>query len=96
MGNVFNDGLWILDTPGTGFLLGVTYRVKIKRIEWMPDQAGRTLEITDKAGLVRITKVSIAGTPAGDETWEYDRAPLEINGPVLSTLGGGTVYVHLD
>jgi len=95
MANLFQDGLWILDTADTAELLnGITYPLYINRIEWQPGANGEGLVIKDQAGKVRLNKTSIAASPAGDEFWNYGSKPLEVDGFVLHTMGGGTLYVY--
>ena len=93
---VDQDGIWILDTASaTALLLGITYNIKIKRMEWFPSANAQTLTIKDRNGNERVTRTSIAASPAGDEIMDYASDPLEINGFVLHTMGGGTLYVYL-
>ena len=97
MANVFNDGIWILDTESnTELLLGITHRIRVKKLEWFPSAGAETLLIKDQFGKVRVSRTSLAASPAGDDFIDYDK-PLEINGFVLHTLtAGGTLYVYLD
>lgn len=97
MANKFQDGLWILDTESnTELLLGITHPIRIKKLEWFPSAGAQTLLIKDQDAEVKVSRTSIAGSPAGDEFIDYDK-PLETNGFVLHTLtAGGTLYVYLD
>ncbi len=98
MSNVFGNGVWILDTASTtALLLGITNGVSVKRIEWQPSDAAQSLVIKDGAGDTKISKTSLALSPAGDEFWDFGDKPLRFHsGIVLHTLtSGGTVYVYL-
>ena len=97
MANEFNDGQWILDTASvTAVLLGKMDILRVRRIEWHPGANAESMIIKDRNGKIRATKVSIAASPAGDEIIDYTAHPLEVEGFVLHTLGGGTVYVDID
>ena len=81
----------------SALLLGKTDNLRIRRIEWHPAANADVLTIKDRNGNIRLTKVSIAATPAGDEVFDYTSHPLETEGFVLHTLtAGGIVYVDID
>ena len=97
MANKFQDGLWILDTESnTELLLGITHPIRIKKLEWFPSAGAQTLLIKDQDAEVKVSRTSLAASPAGDDFIDYDKS-LEINGFILHTLtAGGTLYVYLD
>ena len=97
MGNLYNDGVWILDTAHvSAFLLGVTNDIEISKMKWEPNGAGDTLIIKDINAYVKISETSLAATPAGDMTFDFQVKPLRIKGPVLHTMtAGGVLYVYL-
>ena len=97
-GNVFQDGVWILDTASTtALLLGVTNDVRVKRIEWQPAAGADVLTMKDGAGDTKLTRTAVNASPSGDEVWEFDHKPLTFHsGVVLHTLTTtGKVYVYL-
>lgn len=97
MGNTFNKRNWILDTADTAeLLLGITYPIRITRIEWHPGAASQSLVIKDRHAEVKNSKTSLAVSPAGDEVFDYTSNPRIYDGFVLHTMGGGTLYVDLE
>lgn len=97
MANAFHDGNWILDTPSnTAKLLGITTPIRVKRLEWKPGAGAETLIIQDQYNVEKVKRVSIAASPAGDEFIDYGSKPLELNGFILHTMGGGILHVYLD
>jgi len=98
MANAFQDGKWILDTASvSALLMGKTDILRVRRIEWHPAAGADVLTIKDRSGNIRLTKVAIAASPAGDEVFDYTSHPLETDGFVLHTLtAGGKVYVDID
>jgi len=96
MANTFNDKVWILDTASTSaVLLGVFHKLYISKVVWKPGAAGQTMTIKDAAAHIRQTDVSLAASPAGDIERDYS-PPLEVEGFIMHTLGGGTAYVYFQ
>jgi len=96
MGNVFNPTNWILDTADTTKLVRETStHLRIQRIEWQPSACGDTLLIKDRGGNTRISKTAIEASPAGDIIWDYRPNLMKIDGFILHTMTGGTLYVDL-
>ena len=96
MANVFNAKNWVLDTAHTtAFLKGVDGLVEVKRLEWQPAACGNTLVIKDRHGATRVSKTAIEASPAGDVVWEFGKHLFELEGFVLHTMTGGTLYVDL-
>ena len=95
MANTFNDKVWILDTASTtAVLLNLNHKLYVKRLFWKPAAAGQTLTIKDMAAHVRYTTTSLAATPAGDINEDFSGNFLEVEGFILHTMTGGTLYVY--
>ncbi len=93
MGNVFGSTQWILDTVATTITAD---KVRIRRMEWVPNAALDDLAITDTQGeeIWTVTN-AIAGGRAGLETIYFGDPGQNFDGFKLPTIGGGELYVYL-
>ena len=91
MAVVYGHLQWRLDVTVTV----TTDKVRVKRIEWVPNAAGNDLTIIDNNGeeIWTVTD-ALAGGRAGLETINFN-PPQDFLGFNLNTLGGGVVYVYL-
>lgn len=91
MANVYGHLQWILDTTG----VVSTEKIRVKRMEWVPNAAGDDLAIVDNNSeeLWTVTDALAGGRP-GLETIDFT-PPHDFLGFNLSTLGGGKLYVYL-
>lgn len=92
MGNAFGPREWKLDTTGT---ISID-KIRVRHMEWIPNAAGDDLLVSNSAGDViwEVTN-ALAAALAGKEQTDWKK-PHDIEGFVLTTLGGGTLYVWLD
>lgn len=92
MGNAYGPREWKLDTTGT-----ITVdKVRVRKMEYIPNAANDDLLVSNSAGDViwEVTNV-LAGGLAGAERIDYGDKGHEVEGFVLTTIGGGTLYVWL-
>ena len=92
MPNAYGPREWVLDTIGT-----ITVdKVRVGRMEWIPNAADDDLLVSNSAG-DKIWEVTdaLAGGRAGLEVFDGGVDGHDIEGFVLTTLGGGTLYVWL-
>lgn len=87
MANDVSGTTWYVDTPGVVW----TQRVYIRHILWNAPAAGNALVIKDILGRFLVNTVANTNDPMFEfktHTWQY--------GFVLTTLGGGTLQVHVN
>ena len=93
MANDLTKNPWVLDTASsTSIWDGPVY---INKIDWVPAAANDDLVITDKNGgpIWSVTN-ALTGGRAGLESQDLRGNP-PYQGFIISTLGGGTVYVYV-
>lgn len=89
MANIYAARQWIIDTAG----VISTDKLRIARMEWVPNAANDDLAIVDNAGEAIWTVTNaLTGGRAGVELMDTE---LDTEGLNVSTLGGGTLYVYL-
>jgi hypothetical protein len=92
MGNIYGHVQWILDTIG----VITTDKVRVRKMEWIPNAAGDDLVINDNNGESMWTVTdALAGGLAGAERIDFGDRGIDFLGFNLATLGGGTLYVWL-
>ena len=91
MANVYGHRQWILDTTG----VISTDRLRVKKMEWVPNAANDDLAIVDNnSEEVWTVTNALTGGRAGLEAIDFSEGQ-DFEGFNLSTLGGGTLYVYL-
>ena len=91
MANVYGHRQWILDTTG----VISTDRIRVKKMEWVPNAANDDLAIVDNnSEEVWTVTNALTGGRAGVEVIDFSEGQ-DFEGFNLSTLGGGTLYVYL-
>lgn len=94
MANDLSGQLWTFDTEST---LAPQWESPVKPllITWKPSAASQVLLIKNKNGKNIISKTSLTGTPAGDETWDISSGlGRPMDGFWVYTLtSGGTLEV---
>jgi hypothetical protein len=92
MGNIYGHSQWILDTVG----VVSTDKIRISRMEWVPNAANDDLVINDNNGeSVWTATNALAAGLAGVEVFDGGPKGFDSLGFNLATLGGGTLYVWL-
>jgi hypothetical protein len=91
MANEYGHLQWVLDTAGTIS----TDKIRVKRMEYVPNAAGDDLAITDNNGeeIWTVTD-ALTGGRAGLETI-YFNPPQDFLGFILAITQGGTLYVYI-
>ena len=91
MANAYGLKTWKLDTAGTIS----SDRIRVSKMRWIPNAAGDDLLVSNSAGEViwEITN-ALAGGVAGAEEVDFGDGH-DIDGFVLTTLGGGVLYVWI-
>lgn len=92
MANAYGPREWVLDTTGTIS----TEAIRVKKMEWVANAAGDDLLVSNSAGdkIWEVTNALASGL-AGKESIDYGDSGHQVEGFVLTTLGGGTLYVWL-
>ena len=92
MVNAYGPREWVIDSTGS-----VTVdKVRVQRMEWIPNAAADDLLVSNTAGdkIWEVTN-AIAGAIPGKEEIEFGSRGKDVEGFVVTTLGGGTLYVHI-
>lgn len=94
MANSTAGKVWVLDTAATIW----TGPVYISRMDWHPNAADNDLVVNDSLahpiwGPVRAIATAANHETSGIETWENPAPNHPIDGFVLATIDGGTLYV---
>lgn len=93
MANAYGPREWVLDTTG----IITTMKVRVDRMEWIPNAASDDLLVSNTAGDViwEVTDALVGGL-AGKESISFGEGGHDTEGFVLTTLSqGGTLYVWL-
>ena len=92
MANAFGHTIWKLDTAGTI----TTDRVRIRRMEYIPNTAGDDLLVADSNSedVWRVTDALVGGI-AGKEFIEFGEKGYDALGFVLTISVGGLLNVWL-
>ncbi len=92
MVNAYGPREWVLDSTG----IVTTDKVRVSRMEWVPNAADDDLLVSNSAGdkIWEVTN-AIAGALPGLEKFDGGANGHDIEGFVVTTLGGGTLYVWL-
>jgi hypothetical protein len=90
MANIYGHLQWILDTAG----VISTDKIRVKKLEWVPNAQNDDLVINDSNGesVWTVTNATAAGR-SGLETLDFGEKGQDFLGFDLDTIGGGILYV---
>lgn len=87
MANDVTNNPWVLDTAATI----TTDKVRVEKLIWEGGGAGMAATLQHSSGVNFWSATSVAGERV---TEDFDGQAGDVDGFVLATLDGGTLYVH--